>query len=613
MRQFHQYIWGYKLVIITDHKPLIYIKTSVQLAHALQQWLDVILDYHFTIKHRPGILHVLPDALSRMYEACYTSAWGVPVQDPYCAIEQQNLPIDKDILVSMSQAPPLMENKRRSIRTRTGTRSVSCAAASRRGHRTISAEMKEASTDSNAELEQDRDQMEHKYDEPQHEDLMQNESASIHSQQEEAKIISTMERRGKILPLSHTERMALIDEEHARGHFGREAIFRVLHRRGFWWVGIRRDIQERIRRCIPCLRYVIAKTGFDPATPITAALPFDHIQIDTILHLIASIPDGFTVILVIVDVCTGFIILRAIKDTRAETVAPVLWNIFNDFGFPRVIQSDNGPEFTSQVVHEITRLSGVDHRFITPYQPRTDGKVERNIGTVKLIIKKHLHGVFTNWPAFVPWAQSCVNNKITELTGSTPFSLMFGRRFNPYQDYSSTLPLEKMHETEWSRLQDQMISVIYPSIAERVALQKRIMTQRMNRRTRSVNFRKGDIVMLRRHERVMGQPIGTLENEYVGPYMIESKNRTGAITLIASNGTPLPRLVRPNQLKFVSHFASDFKQDVYEVETIIDHRGEGDNREYKVHWKGYSSDEDNGNLFPTYSMLNGLSINICKH
>ena len=63
MRQFHQYIWGHELVIITDHKPLVYIKTSVQLAHALQQWLDVILDYHFTIKHRPGILHVLPDAL----------------------------------------------------------------------------------------------------------------------------------------------------------------------------------------------------------------------------------------------------------------------------------------------------------------------------------------------------------------------------------------------------------------------------------------------------------------------------------------------------------------------------------------------------------------------
>ena len=53
------------------------------------------------------------------------------------------------------------------------------------------------------------------------------------------------------------------------------------------------------------------------------------------------------------------------------------------------------------------------------------------------IIKKHLHGVNKSWTAFVPWAQSCINNRISELTGSTPFSLMFGRKFNPFQDYST--------------------------------------------------------------------------------------------------------------------------------------------------------------------------------
>jgi transposase InsO family protein len=462
---------------------------------------------------------------------------------------------------------------------------------------------------------QEQDRIEHKYDEPQAQlqdsdvVLMEIEpTIPIRLSDEEKRILIAMEDRGKISPASEEERTQLIDEEHARGHFGREAIYHALRRRKYWWIGIRRDIQQRVRNCIPCLRTVIAKTGFDPATPISAALPWDHIQIDSIIGLPASVPGRYTAILVIVDVCTGFIILRAVADTQAETIAPVLWQLFNDFGFPRILQSDNGPEYTSRVVQAIVRLSGVEHRHITPYQPRTDGKVERNIGTVKQIIKKHLHGVFSSWPAFVPWAQSCVNNKITQLTGSTPFALMFGRRFNPYKDYSSTAPLETMHETEWARVQDQMMAVVYPSIAERVALQKTFMAKRMNRRTRAINYRKGDIVMLKRHERVMNQPIGTLEHEYIGPYMIESKNRTGAITLIASNGTPLPRLVRPNQLKFVSHFSPNFKQDVFEVDAIVDHRGEGDNREYKVHWKGYSSDEDTwepvSNLFDSEWSIN---------
>src|ERR1700704_5386325 len=59
LRQFHSYVWGRgDLVLITDHKPLTYIFSSTQLSPALQQWLDVILDYDFQITHRDGILHV---------------------------------------------------------------------------------------------------------------------------------------------------------------------------------------------------------------------------------------------------------------------------------------------------------------------------------------------------------------------------------------------------------------------------------------------------------------------------------------------------------------------------------------------------------------------------
>ena len=169
---------------------------------------------------------------------------------------------------------------------------------------------------------------------------------------------------------------------------------------------------------------------------------------------------------------------------------------------------------------------------------------------------------------------------------------MFGRRFNGVKDYSYDAPLEVMNETEWAQVQDRMIALIYPSVAERVALQKNLLKQRMDKRQRAVNFRKGDIVMLKRPERVMNQPLGTFEHQYVGPYMIESKSRMGAITLVTPQGVPLQRLVRPNQLKFVSHFNPEFKENVWEVEKIVDHRGEGDNRQYKVRWKGYTQEDD---------------------
>ena len=326
LRQFHSYIWGYKFVLITDHLPLVYLLTSSRLAHALQQWLDVILDYSFIIKHRPGVLHVLPDSLSRLYELNYIDTWGVPSKDPYEIIQQNGLTIDKDVLLQITQPPPLME----SVPSTAGSRpTYSRKVASASPHNSPNIQIELTMTDVNdephdwlssqatprqasagaASVSQSPstvdssgdtdDEMEHKYDVPKTKsmdaDTVIAEPVRPPISLDELKVVAAMEYRGKSAPSSQQQKNQLIMNEHAQGHFGREAIFRSLYKKGYWWPGIRQHIQEQIRKCVPCLRHVISKTGFDPSTPITAALPFDQVQIDFIVQLIASTPDGFTV------------------------------------------------------------------------------------------------------------------------------------------------------------------------------------------------------------------------------------------------------------------------------------------------------------------------------
>ena len=63
------WIYGTKFTLYTDHQALTYLFTQKHMNYMMLDWLDFLLDYNFLIVHRPGILMVLPDALSRMYSS----------------------------------------------------------------------------------------------------------------------------------------------------------------------------------------------------------------------------------------------------------------------------------------------------------------------------------------------------------------------------------------------------------------------------------------------------------------------------------------------------------------------------------------------------------------
>jgi hypothetical protein len=49
---------------------------------------------------------------------------------------------------------------------------------------------------------------------------------------------------------------------------------------------------------------------------------------------------GYKYLMVIVDLFTSFTWLRPIPNKDTTTLASVLWDMFKDFGWPRVVQSD---------------------------------------------------------------------------------------------------------------------------------------------------------------------------------------------------------------------------------------------------------------------------------
>jgi hypothetical protein len=579
LQYFHLYLWGRNdTVLITDHKPLTFMKQSPTLSPALEQWLDILNNYQFEIRYRPGVMHVVPDQLSRMYGQIYSKspAWGVPTTNDSKALPPDTTTHEGAVLASIADDSTKFE--KRALRFNKAVRKITThvnpdvlpallGAAGRA--RSSSAAAQEDDSEGSAESESD----------------------GAESQEQQLNLLIELEKRGKKAP--HVSRRAkLVQDTHDFGHFGRDAVYNKIYASGFWWPTLRKEVHDVIVNCDACNHFVVTKNGYHPASSITAALPGDHWQIDCSTHMPQS-ADGHTAILHGIDVFTGFVfLLEPMKNITAESVATVLLKSIALLGPPKILQSDNGGEFANDVIRALTKLMGIAHRTISPYNPRGDGKIERNVGSTTMIIKKMLHGTSKHWPLFCPFAQLSFNDKIASLTGSTAFALFFGRKMNALMDYTLGEPPAPVRLEDWQEHQEKILSLIYPAIRNRVAFLKDEMMARMNqhRRFLTASYPAGSIVMLK-------DPLRSnkFEPKYVGPYTIVRRAHNGAYVLKDQTGDIFDRHVPIDQLKLISKTPrkADLEDEgnVYEVEKVLEHEGAPGQYRYKVKWKGYPMEE----------------------
>lgn len=298
--------------------------------------------------------------------------------------------------------------------------------------------------------------------------------------------------------------------------------------------------------------------------------------------------NGYNYILVIIDVCTRLVFLRALKVKDAPTIAKKLFKLFCDVGWPRIWQSDNGTEFKNSVLKEMKKLSGADHRFITAYNPRANGITERFVGTAKKTLLKMLHADLSEWEKHVPQCQYLMNIKVTALTNSTPFSLFYARRFNQLANYQQD-DEALMTEQELQERLEHLTNIVYPSIAERSIDIQEKRKAKFDEDHMMLNLPMGAQVMTITH-----RPKGKAEAQYEGPFKVVRRNAGGAYTLRDSDGEVLQRDYAPHQLKLITAdvYQGDNDEASYVIKKILDDRVRQDGqREYLVHWKGYTKEE----------------------
>ncbi len=77
------------------------------------------------------------------------------------------------------------------------------------------------------------------------------------------------------------------------------------------------------------------------------------------------------------------------------------------------------------------------------------------------------------WDNYIPYVQLAYNSKTSALTGSTPFSLVYGRALNKFEKYGRTKTKGDLSLVLWKKKQTEISEVIYPAVKGRVMQEKK--------------------------------------------------------------------------------------------------------------------------------------------
>jgi transposase InsO family protein len=155
--------------------------------------------------------------------------------------------------------------------------------------------------------------------------------------------------------------------------------------------------------------------------------PFDRVAVD----VLGPFPPTYKsnkYILIFSDYLTRWPDAIPVEKADAETTAKLfVEEIVCRYGAPRMLLSDNGKNFRSNLLKEISKLVNTRKTFTTAYHHETDGLVERFNGTLTAMFSMYVSGHQRDWDTYIPYVMFAYRTALHESTQETPFFLMHGR------------------------------------------------------------------------------------------------------------------------------------------------------------------------------------------
>ncbi|UYV66648.1 hypothetical protein LAZ67_4002441, partial [Cordylochernes scorpioides] len=462
-----QFLVGIKFTVVTDCQALVYMNAKKTTNPQIARWYNLIQEYDFEIRHKPGEKMAHVDGMSR-----------APVDDPRDTMEEiveKNLEVcltitlEEQILMIQHSDPELrdlIQIFRKDPCDRTVGEQNRINDYSYKGGRLF-------------------------------------------------RMVKNGEEERALYVIPKSMRKSLVVKFHdLMGHFATDRTVNKI-KEWYWFPSMKRYVRRHVAMCLECLFNKVPggkQQGF--LHPIKSGKrPFSIVHMDHVGPFVRS-TKGNQELLVIVDNLTRFVRLSPVRNTSTQNVLKVMKSFVNDFGLPDKIISDRGSCFTSRQFEEFCRGNGIHHTLNSTKHPQGNGMVERVNRTALSTIATSIEDPRRkDWDLKIKEVERDLNNAVNKTTNKTPFETLHG--YSP-----------RFHDGILRRLADEDVDPwtkpdrIQESVRTQIENKQEIMkTYYDKKKCRTIQFEVGEIVVMRHVPKMTGEPTKA-QPKYRGPLII---------------------------------------------------------------------------------------------
>jgi len=337
LTKFHKYVYGRRITIITDNKPITRIlgsKVGIPSLAALrlQRWALILMAHDYEIRYRSAKEHANCDGLSRLAGGTDNYLATELKVNYFCQLD--DLPVTDKQIAEQSRKDPV-----------------------------IAAAIDYAMKGWPAHCPDD-DRLRPYFN--RRDQLSVDRGCLLWG----ARVVVPPKFQDKLLHELHETHPGIVR-------------MKSMARAYFWFPNMDLAIETLVKSCPACQ----ALQKDQPAVPLISwpysSRCWERIHIDFADILKRQY-------LIVIDSYSKWIEVKEMGSTSTQQTIKELRRMFASHGLPEVLVSDNGPQLVSEMMETFLRSNGVRHVLSPPYHPASNGAAERTVQTVKFALKKYL-------------------------------------------------------------------------------------------------------------------------------------------------------------------------------------------------------------------------------